>query len=212
MQEKKDDVEEAVGIKGWEISLPPLGEGKTLKKIISCLPQQKKRQTRKCMHSPPTKTNSWRCRQTRRELISSPTRRGLQGERGGREGGSWGRSGRIVFYSSSCFFFFFKTHVWLAGLQAPHPSHSRSLPCHSQRHVSLYLPLSLSINLHLPPHHPFLPSSPLTAPSAAACALSAVVGVSHPRGQQAAAEKKCSYLAVNKSRVNSGWRVWSATS
>lgn len=102
MQEKKKNVEEALGIKGWEISPPPLGEGKTLKKkISSCLPQQKKkRHTRKRMHSPPTKTNSWRCRQTRRKLISSPTRRGLQGEKGGREGGSRGRSGGIVFYSS----------------------------------------------------------------------------------------------------------------
>lgn len=110
------------------------------------------------MHSPPTKTNSWRCRQTRRKLISSPTRRGLQGEKGGREGGSRGRSGGIVFYSSlSLSLSLFQTHVWLAGLQAPHPSHSRSLPCHSQRHVSLYLPLPLSINLHLP-HPPFLSS------------------------------------------------------
>lgn len=160
------------------------------------------------MHSPPTKTNSWRCRQTRRKLISSPTRRGLQGEKGGREGGSRGRSGGIVFYSSlSLSLSLFQTHVWLAGLQAPHPSHSRSLPCHSQRHVSLYLPLPLSINLHLPHPPPLpLPSFPLTAPSAAACALSAAVGVSHPRGQQAAAaaSRKCSCLAVNKSAVNSG--------
>lgn len=59
------------------------------KKISSCLPQQKKSRHRSTYihtHSTPTITNSWRRRQTRRELIS-PTRSGLQGEkeRRGRE-------------------------------------------------------------------------------------------------------------------------------
>lgn len=41
---RKNDLEEAVGIKVWEISPPPLGKGRTLKKkILSCLPQQKKK-------------------------------------------------------------------------------------------------------------------------------------------------------------------------
>lgn len=87
-----------------------------------------------------TATNSWRRRQTRRELISSPTRRVLQGgERERERKRARERRGGIVV-----------THVWLSGLQAPHPSHSHSLLCHSQRHVSLYLPISPSINLHLP--------------------------------------------------------------
>lgn len=40
---------------------------------------RKKTQTK--IHSTATTTNSWRRRQTRRELIFSPMRRGLQGER-----------------------------------------------------------------------------------------------------------------------------------
>lgn len=159
MQEKKDDVEEAVGIKGWEISLPPLGEGKTLKKIISCLPQQKKRRTRKCMHSPPTKTNSWRCRQTRRELISSPTRRGLQGERGGREGG---RELRKIWQNCILFFFllfFFFQNPCVACRPAGPSSLSLSLAplslpkaCFS---LSPALPLHQSPSASPPPLPPF---------------------------------------------------------
>lgn len=42
----------------------------------------------------------------------------------------------------------------LSGLQASHPSHSHPLLCHSQRRVSLYLPISTSINLHLPSFSP----------------------------------------------------------
>lgn len=43
MQEKKNDVEEALGIKAWEISPPPLGEGKTLKKKNLILPPTAKK-------------------------------------------------------------------------------------------------------------------------------------------------------------------------
>lgn len=116
-----------------------------------------------------TRANSWRHGQTRRELIS-PTRRGLQGERERqRDGERW----RIVF-----------TRVWLSGLQAPH--HSHSLLCHSQRHVSLYLPISPSINLHLPSSslQGLVLSSSLLPAFISACTLSSVLGVSHLHRQQ----------------------------
>lgn len=111
------------------------------KKISSCLPQQKKKQTQKHIHTYTLNTNNNKlleaqADQTRIDL--SHKERVARGEREERKRDR-GRSRGIVF-----------THVWLSGLQAPHPSHSHSLLCHSQRHVSLYLPISLSINLHLP--------------------------------------------------------------
>ncbi|XP_026169250.1 Down syndrome cell adhesion molecule-like protein 1 homolog [Mastacembelus armatus] len=66
------------------------------------------------------------------------------------------------------------------GLQAPHSSHSHSLHCHSQRHVSLYLPISPSINLHLP--STYLPN--LFLSPTADCNLSAGLGVSHPHRRE----------------------------
>lgn len=64
-------------------------------KFSSCFLQQKIKnkntdtEAHTNTHSKTTSTNSWRRRQTRRELISSPTRRGLQGEREREKKGRW---------------------------------------------------------------------------------------------------------------------------
>ena len=114
-------------------------------KISSCLPQQKKKkntadtEAHTYTHST-TATNSWRRRQTRRELISSPTRRGLQGEK------ERGREGEIEEDIEELF-------LPMCGSRACGPLIPLTLTpllCHSQRHVSLYLSISPSINLHLP--------------------------------------------------------------
>lgn len=117
-------------------------------KISSCLPQQKKKKKHSRHRSAyihththsTTTTNSWRRRQTRRELISSPTRRGLQGEK------ERGREGETEEDVEELF-------LPMCGSQACGPLIPLTLTpllCHSQRHVSLYLPISPSINLHLP--------------------------------------------------------------
>lgn len=124
--------------------MPPMGVGWTSKNLILSPTAKKKSRHRSAYihihtHSTTTTTNSWRRRQTRRELISSPTRRSMQGEKEKGRKRDRGRHRGIAF-----------THVWLSGLEAPHSSHSYSLLCHSQRHVSLYLPIFPSINHHLP--------------------------------------------------------------
>lgn len=53
---RKNDVEEAVGIKGWEISLPPLGGGKTSKNHI-LLPTAKKKKADKEAYALTTNKN-----------------------------------------------------------------------------------------------------------------------------------------------------------
>ena len=161
------------GGKGWEIRrkwedfAPPLGCGIDLKRSHPASHSRKRKKntadteahTYTHTHSTTT-TNSWRRRQTRRELISSPTRRGLQGEK------ERGREGETEEDVEELF-------LPMCGSQACGPLIPLTLTpllCHSQRHVSLYLPISPSINLHLPcsslwGHPPSSPPLPSSTPS-----------------------------------------------
>lgn len=80
----------------------------------------------------------------------------------------------------------------LSGLQASHPSHSHPLLRHSQRRVSLYLPISTSINLHLPYFSPQDPPLPLSTAASLLLVLPDLLGVtsSEQRGKGTAFKER----------------------
>ncbi|KAF3847713.1 hypothetical protein F7725_020741 [Dissostichus mawsoni] len=111
-------------------------------------------------------SNSERESEQKREILARAGERGMgkerESERDGREGGGGSRRALISDESNSAC--------------RPHPSHSHSLRCHSQRHVSLYLPISPPSISICPPPPCRVSLSPPMPPSSAAYTLSTVLG------------------------------------